>query len=89
MESVKNFVKQNLRLILVILCGVLVLTGILVFIFGAAPSTGLLKVAFIGFGIVLILLGCALVFLAAVLGESEEANFFLYDQIFLMHAKAH
>ena len=79
MESVKNFVKQNLRLILVILCGVLVLTGILVFIFGAAPNTGLLQVAFIAFGIVLILLGCALIFLAAVLGESEEANFFLYD----------
>lgn len=79
MESVKNFIKQNLRLILVILCGVLVLTGILVFIFGAGGSTGLLKAAFIVFGIVLILLGCALVFLAAVLGESEEANFFLYD----------
>ena len=27
----------------------------------------------------LVLLVCALVFLAAVLGESEEANFFLYD----------
>ena len=79
MESVKNFIKQNLRLILVILCGVLVLTGILVFIFGAAPNTGLLKIAFIAFGIVIILLGCALIFLAAVLGESEEANFFLYD----------
>lgn len=79
MESVKSFIKKNLRLILLVLCGVLVLTGILVFIFGAAPATGLLKVAFIAFGIVLILLGCALVFLAAVVGESENANFFLYD----------
>ena len=79
MESVKNFIKQNLRLILLVLCGVLVLTGVLVFIFGAGPNTGLLKVAFIGFGIVLILLGCALVFLAALTGESEDANFFLYD----------
>lgn len=79
MESVKSFIKKNLRLILLILCGVLVLTGILVFIFGAAPADGLLKVAFIAFGIVLILLGCALVFLAAVVGESENANFFLYD----------
>ncbi len=79
MESVKNFIKQNLRLILLILCGVLVLTGILVFIFGAAPNGGLLKIAFIAFGIVLILLGCSLVFLAAVVGESENANFFLYD----------
>ncbi len=79
MEIVKSFVKQNLRIILLVLCGVLVLTGILVFIFGAAPNTGLLKVAFIAFGIVLILLGCSLVFLAAVAGESESANFFLYD----------
>lgn len=79
MENVKNFIKQNLRLILLILCGVLVLTGILVFIFGAAPNSGFLKVAFIIFGIVLILLGCALALLAAVIGESENANFFLYD----------
>ena len=79
MENVKNFIKQNLRLILFVLCGVLALTGILVFIFGAGPNTGFLKVAFIIFGIVLILLGCALAFLAAVVGESENANFFLYD----------
>lgn len=79
MESVKNFIKQNLRFILLILCGVLVLTGILVFIFGAGPNTGFLKVAFIAFGIVLILLGCSLVFMAAIVGESENANFFLYD----------
>ena len=79
MESVKNFIKKNLRLILLILCGVLVLTGILVFIFGAAPNGGLLKVAFVAFGIVLILLGCSLVFLAALIGDSENANFFLYD----------
>lgn len=79
MENVKNFIKQNLRLILLILCGVLVLTGILVFIFGAAPNSGFLKVALIIFGIVLILLGCALALLAAVIGESENANFFLYD----------
>jgi hypothetical protein len=80
MESVKSFIKKNLRLILLILCGVLVLTGIMVFIFGAAPAEDLLlKIAFIAFGIVLILLGCALVFLAAVVGESENANFFLYD----------
>ena len=79
MENVKNFIKQNLRLILLVLCGVLVLTGILVFIFGAAPNSGFLKVAFIIFGIVLILLGCSLALFAAVVGESESANFFLYD----------
>ncbi len=79
MENVKNFVKQNLRLILLVLCGLLVLAGILVFVFGAAPAQGFLKAAFIAFGIVLILLGCSLVVLAAVVGENENANFFLFD----------
>jgi hypothetical protein len=79
MENIKNFIKQNLRLILLVLCGLLVLTGILVFVFGAAPAQGILKVAFIAFGVVLILLGCALVVLAAVVGENESANFFLFD----------
>ena len=79
MENVKNFIKQNLRLILLVLCGLLVLSGILVFVFGAAPAQGFLKVAFIAFGIVLILLGCALVVLAAVVGDNESANFFLFD----------
>ena len=79
MEKVKNFIKQNLKLMLLILCGVFVLIGILVLIFGAAPTAGFLKVAVILFGIVLILLGCSLAFLAAIVGESEEANFFLYD----------
>ena len=80
MENVKNFLKQNLRLILLVLCGVLVLAGILVLIFGAGGANELfLTIMFVAFGIVLILLGCALVVLALVVGEHENANFFLFD----------
>lgn len=79
MEAVKNFFKQNLRLILLVLCGLLVLAGILVFVFGAGSTTGFLMAAFIAFGIVLILLGCAFLVLAMVIGENENANFFLFD----------
>ena len=79
MEAVKNFIKQNLRLILLVLCGLLVLSGILVFVFGAGSTSGFLQVAYVAFGVVLVLLGCALVVLAAVVGENESANFFLFD----------
>ncbi len=79
MNNVKSFLKQNLQLILFALCGVLLITGILVFIFGASESEGLLNVMFILFGITLELLGVAVGALAFVVGSAEEANFFLYD----------
>ena len=79
MENIKNFIKQNLRLILAIACGVLVVVGIVVFLFLAGDSDGWLKGVFIAFGTVLILIGCVLLMLAAVLGDAEKANFFLYD----------
>jgi hypothetical protein len=79
MEKIKSFIKQNLRLILAISCGVLVVVGILVFIFLAGDSDGWLKGVFIAFGIVIILIGCVLLMLAALFGEAEKANFFLYD----------
>ena len=80
MENVKNFLKQNLRMILLVLCGLLVLTGILVLIFGAGGAKELfMTVMFSAFGVVLILLGCALAVLALVVGEHENANFFLFD----------
>lgn len=79
MEKIKSFIKQNLRLILAIACGVLVVVGILVFIFLAGDSDGWLKGVFIAFGIVIILIGCVLLMLAALFGEAEKANFFLYD----------
>ena len=79
MEAVKNFLKQNLQLILLALCGVLVLAGILVIVFGGGGTDGWLKVMFVIFGIVVILLGCALAFYTAVISFSEKANFFLYN----------
>ena len=79
MEKIKNFVKQNLLIILFALCGVLVVSGILVIVFGGGGAEGWLRGLFTAFGIVLILLGCSLVFMAAIVGESEDANFFLYD----------
>lgn len=79
MDNIKNFVKQNLQLILLVLCGVLVLTGILVIVFGGGESEGFLKVMFIIFGTVLIALGCTLAFYAVAISTDETANFFLYD----------
>ncbi len=79
MGDIKRFVKQNLQIILFVLCGILAVTGILVFVFGAADSEGFLQVMFVIFGILLILLGLALALLAFVVGSGESANFFLYD----------
>lgn len=79
MEKLKSFVRQNLKLILLVLCGLLVVTGILVIVLGGGQSDGFLKVMFIIFGIVLELLGCSVAFLAIVTGGAESANFFLYD----------
>ena len=79
MEIIKKFVKENLQMILLVLCGLLVVSGILVMIFGAGNSEGFLKVMFVIFGIVLIALGCSLVFFAALVATDESANFFLYD----------
>ena len=79
MENLKNFIKRNLRVILAIACGVLVIVGILVLVFLGGDSDGWLKGMFVAFGIVLMVLGCALLLFAAALGESEKANFFLYD----------
>ena len=64
---------------MLILCGILVVSGILVIIFGGGDSEGALRVLFIIFGIVLIALGCSLLFFAAVVSSDERANFFLYD----------
>ena len=79
MEKIKNFVKQNLLIILFALCGVLVVSGILVIVFGGGGAEGWLRGLFTAFGIVLILIGCALVFYATLIAKDEQANFFLYD----------
>ena len=79
MNSVKGFIKNNLQLILIALCGVLVISGILVIIFGGGGSEGWLKALFIVFGVVLIILGCSLLFFAAIVSTDETANYFLYD----------
>ena len=80
MNGLKSFLKQNLQVILLVLCGLLAVGGILAFTFGAGNSDGALKVLFIIFGIAVILLGVALALLAFVVGSREEANFFLYDR---------
>ena len=79
MEKLKSFVRQNLKLILFVLCGLLIVTGILVIVLGGGQSDGFLKVMFVIFGIVLELLGCSVAFLAIVTSGAEPANFFLYD----------
>ena len=79
MEKIKTAIKKNLRLILAIGCGILIIVGILSLIFFGGDSDGWLKAAFIALGVIVILMGCVLLMLALVLGESENANFFLYD----------
>lgn len=80
MDSIKSFVKQNLQIILFVLCGLLVVAGILTFVFGAGESDGAVKVLFIILGVVVILLGAAFALFAFATGSAEKANFFLYDQ---------
>lgn len=79
MNEIKRFIKQNLQIILFIWCGVFAVGGILTFIFGAGDTTGFLKVMFVIFGILMILLAIAFAVLALVVGSGEKANFFLYD----------
>ncbi len=79
MNGIKEFVRRNLQVILFVLCGLLVVAGILTFIFGAGENDGALKVLFVILGIVLIMIGIATVLLGYVLGSSERANYFLYD----------
>lgn len=79
MNSVKSFIKNNLQLILIALCGVLIISGILVIVFGGGGSDGWLRALFIVFGVVLIILGCSLLFFAAIVSNDETANYFLYD----------
>lgn len=79
MTKLRNFFRQNLRLVLVVLCGVLAAAGILVLVLGGGDSEGWLKIVFMIFGVVLIVLGCSVLVMAVALGESEKANFFLYD----------
>jgi len=79
MEKMKGFFRQNLKLILFALCGLLIVAGILIIVLCGAQSDGFLKVMFIIFGIVLELLACSVAFLAIVTGGAESANFFLYD----------
>ena len=79
MNDIKRFVKQNLQIILFVLCGLFVVGGILTFVFGGAESQGFLKVMFIIFGVLLVLLAAAFALLALVVGSGEKANFFLYD----------
>lgn len=79
MNSIKSFVKQNLQIILFVLCGILVVSGILTFVFGAGESDDALKVLFVILGVTIILLGASLALFSFALGSAEKANFFLYD----------
>ena len=77
MDSVKSFIKNNLQLILIALCGILVITGILVIVFGGGGSDGWMKALFVIFGVVLIVLGCALILYAVIISNNDSANYFL------------
>ncbi len=79
MKAIKDFVKQNLRLILYIMCGVLILGGILVVVFGGGQVEGFVGVMLTLLGIVLIAIGAALAFFALIAQSDETVNYFLYD----------
>ncbi len=79
MKSMKEFIKTNLRLILYVLFGALVITGMLIVIFGAGDNQGFLAVMMMVFGIVLILLGCSLAIYSCFVKTNEPVNYFLYD----------
>jgi hypothetical protein len=79
MNGLKSFLKQNIQVVLFVLCGLLTVLGILTFVLFAGQSEGLLKVLLIILGVVVILVAIALALLAFVTVSSEKANFFLYD----------
>ncbi len=79
MNGIKSFLKQNLQVVLFVLCGLLTILGILTFVLFAGQSEGVLMALLIILGIVLILTAIALALLAFVTGSAEAANFFLYD----------
>ena len=79
MNGIKSFLKQNLQVVLFVLCGLLAILGILTFVLFAGQSDGVLNVLLIVLGVVVILEAIALALLALVTGSAEKANFFLYD----------
>lgn len=79
MNGFKSFLRRNLQVILSVLCGLLIVAGILTFIFGAGQSDGVIYILFIALGVVLILIAISLLLLAFAIGTRERANFFLYD----------
>lgn len=79
MNGLKSFLKQNIQVVLFVLCGLLTVLGILTFVLFAGQSEGLLKALLIILGVVVILVAIALALLAFVTVSSEKANFFLYD----------
>lgn len=79
MNGLKSFLKQNLQVVLFVLCGLMAVLGILTLVLFAGESEGLLAALLIALGIVVILTAIALAFLALITGSAERANFFLYD----------
>jgi len=79
MNGIKSFLKQNLQIVLFVLCGLLTVLGILTFVLFAGQSEGVLMALLVILGIVLIAEAIALALLALVTGSAEKANFFLYD----------
>lgn len=73
-------IKKNLPLILLILGGLSIVAGILVMIFGAGGNEGAIKALFVIFAILLMLLGCVVIYLTTILDGSPRPNFFLYDK---------
>ena len=79
MNGLKSFLKQNLQIVLFVLCGLLAVLGILTLVLFAGQSEGILAVLIIALGVVVILAAVVLALLALVTGSAERANFFLYD----------
>ena len=80
MNEIRSFMRQNLQLVLLVVCGILVVVGILTFVLIAADCEGVLKVLSVILGIVFILLGAAVAVYSFAVGSAEKINFFLYDQ---------
>ncbi len=79
MNEIKAFIRRNLQVILLSLCGAILLAGILTFVFGVGDNDEALKVLFVLLGSVLVILAILFAVLSYVIGSYEKANFFLYD----------
>lgn len=79
MEQLSKKIKQNLPLVFIVLGGLLIIGAVLVAVFGAGSTTGVVKVLYIILTALMGLLGCTCIYFSTLISGEDDPNFFLYD----------